>query len=83
MNRKLLILNVILLAVVAFAGVQLRKAWKASKAREAASLNRPLKPLPPPPIAPLPAENPVEAVQVSESCGEHAVRPVAQPDGSG
>jgi hypothetical protein len=61
LNRKLLILNVILFAVVAFAGVQWRNAWKASKAREAASLNRPLKALPPPPIASLPAQNPVEA----------------------
>jgi len=60
LNRKLLILNAVLLAVAVYAGLQWRKAWKESKAREAASLNRPVKPLPPPPIAPLPAVKPVE-----------------------
>ena len=59
MNRKLLILNVVLVAVAVYAGVQWRKEWRAAKAREAASLNRPLKPLPPPPFTPLPVEPPV------------------------
>jgi hypothetical protein len=63
LSRKLLVLNVLLFAVVAFAGFQWRKAWKASKAREAAGLNRPLKPLPPPRVAPLPPVNPVEPNQ--------------------
>ena len=60
MNRKLLILNAILFAVIAYAGIQWRKTWQESKAREAAKLNRPLKPLPPPPIAPLPEVKAVE-----------------------
>jgi hypothetical protein len=58
MNRKLILLNVALAAVVAFAGVQLRKQWKAAKAREAAKLGVTVKTPPPPAyqsLAPQPA----------------------------
>jgi hypothetical protein len=56
LNRKLLILDVALLAVVVYAGFQLRNQWRAARAREAARLNRPVRQLPPPPFAPLPSE---------------------------
>ena len=36
MNRKLVLLNAVLAAVVVYGGVQLRDAYKAEKAREAA-----------------------------------------------
>jgi hypothetical protein len=47
LNRKLLILDVVLAAVAVYAGFQFRSQWMAAKAREAAVLNR--KPAPPPP----------------------------------
>ena len=49
MNRRMLLLNALLLAAVAYAGLQLRSRWKAAKARENTGLNIPVKPLPPPP----------------------------------
>ena len=36
MNRKLMMLNLALILVVVYAGVELRRQWRASKAREAA-----------------------------------------------
>lgn len=59
MNRKLVLLNLALLAVVAYAGWQLRLRWIAQKERAAAELSKRIKPLPPPPFAPLPAAPPV------------------------
>ncbi|MBZ5624383.1 MAG: hypothetical protein LAQ69_37655 [Acidobacteriia bacterium] len=56
MNRKLLLLDVVLVAVVFYVGVQFRNEWRAAKAREAATLNRQPKPLPPPIFTPLPPE---------------------------
>jgi len=44
----MLLLNAVLLAAVVYAGVQLRNRWKGAKAREAARLNIPVRPLPPP-----------------------------------
>jgi hypothetical protein len=48
-------MNLVLVASVAYAGWQLRQAWLAAKAREAAELSRRIKPVPPPPFTPLPA----------------------------
>ncbi len=48
MNRKLLILDVVLVAVLAYAGVQFRSMWKAATAREAAKLNVKVSPVPVP-----------------------------------
>ncbi len=59
MNRKLVLLNLALLAIVAYAGWQLRVRWTAAKARAAAELSKPIEPLPPPPFSPLPAAPPV------------------------
>jgi hypothetical protein len=55
----MLLLNLVLLAAVAYTGVQLRNRWKAAKARERAGLNIPVKPLPPPKYQPLDAAPPV------------------------
>ena len=59
MKRKLVLLNVALVLLAAYAGWQWRQAWRASHAREAATLGRPVKPAPPPPFTPLPAAPPV------------------------
>ena len=59
MNRKLLVLNLVLIAAAAVAGVELRKSWMAAKAKEKATLNRPVKPVSLPPLQPLREPPPV------------------------
>jgi hypothetical protein len=59
MNRKLLLLNLLLIAAVAWAVVALRRDWRAARAREAGTLNQSIRPLPPPRFSPLPLEQPV------------------------
>ena len=59
MNRKLVLLNVLLAGVIVLAGVKLRDEYKAEKAREAALRNARIKPAPPPPFYPLPNDPPV------------------------
>jgi len=59
LNRKLVLLNLVLLAMAAYAGWQLRVRWIAARAREAAEFSKRIKPLPPPPFTPLPAAPPV------------------------
>ena len=53
MNRKLLILDIVLVAVLGYAGYQFRNMWKAAKAREAAQLRKKYPPAPPPAFPPL------------------------------
>jgi hypothetical protein len=59
LKRKLLVLNLGLAAFLAYAGFALRQAWLAEKAREAAELNRGVKPAPPPIFTPLAVAPPV------------------------
>jgi hypothetical protein len=59
LNRKLVLLNFVLLAIAAYAGWQLRMRWIAANAHAAAELSKQIKPLPPPPFSPLPAAPPV------------------------
>jgi hypothetical protein len=56
MNRKLWLLNFLLLALAVLAGWQLRNRWVADKARAAAELHRRIAPIPGPPFtaAPVP-----------------------------
>jgi len=56
MNRKLWLLNILLLALAVFAGWQLRNRWQANKARAAAELGVHVPPIPGPPFtaAPVP-----------------------------
>ena len=54
MNRKLLVLNLLLAAVAVFAGFQFHSRRAAAQAREAATLHVKIAPLPPPVMAPLP-----------------------------
>jgi hypothetical protein len=51
-RRKLLLLEIVLLASVVLAGGRVREKWLEARKREAAVLGRPLKPLPPPPYSP-------------------------------
>jgi hypothetical protein len=60
MTRKLLLLDLVLVAVMSAAGFQFRKAWVAAKAHEAATLRRTVKPVVLPPLPPL-AKEPVVA----------------------
>jgi hypothetical protein len=61
LKRKVLLLNAVLLALLTYAGWQLRQAWLAARAREAAELNRKVPRAAPPPFTPLPAAAPVAA----------------------
>jgi len=61
LRRKLLVLNVALVGLVAYAGWQVWQAHLRAKAREAAMLGRRVKPVPPPPFTPLAAQKPVIA----------------------
>jgi len=57
LNRRLLVLDVVLVAAVAWAGFELRSYWRNAAARERAMLNRKVDPGPPPrftPLAPAP-----------------------------
>ncbi len=60
MTRKLLVLDFVLVAVIAAAGFQFKKAWVAAQAREASTLRRAVKPVALPPLPPL-AQEPVLA----------------------
>ena len=66
MNRKLLILDVVLAAVAVYAGFQFRGQWLAVKAHEAAILNQKLNPSPPPQFAPLATAPPVLSAGYAE-----------------
>ena len=61
MNRKLVLLNLVLAAVAVYAGVQWRNQWKAAKARETAMLHKSVKPAPGAPFVALPVSPPVLA----------------------
>ena len=66
MTRKLLFLNLILLATVAWAVVQFRAQYLAASQRDASMLGQTLKPAPPPPYAPLSQVPPVVATAYAD-----------------
>lgn len=59
MSRKLLALDVVLAAVLVWAGIQFRARWVASRQHAASVINKKVPPVVPPPLAPLPAPEPV------------------------
>lgn len=61
MKRKLLIANLALLGLSVALGVHVRNAWLEARAREQTVLRRSIKPLAPPPMAPLPGPKAVQA----------------------
>ncbi len=58
MKHKLLLINLLLLALVAASGSVLRQKWRESKAREESVLKQKAAPVPAPVIAPIPAVPP-------------------------
>lgn len=66
MKRKLLLLNLTLLALSVAAGVHLRREWIDARTREQEVLERRLRPVPAPRVAPLPAVEPVKAATYNE-----------------
>jgi hypothetical protein len=69
MSRKLWLLNLLLLALAVFAGIQLRDRWLAEKAREAAQRRQRVAPIPAPPFtsAPVPpAATPVNYAAIAQ-----------------
>jgi hypothetical protein len=54
MNRKMIALNLALVALVLWAGYGLRQMWLASRARDAAEFGQKVGPVPVPPLTPLP-----------------------------
>ena len=66
MNRKLLILDVVLAAVAVYAGFQFRSQFLAVQAREGALTGRKPNPLPPPQFTPLSTAPPVLSAGYSE-----------------
>jgi len=61
LNRKLLLLDLVLVVVVVYAGTQFRDLYREAKAREAAERSVKVKPVPPPPMPQTPAPPPVLA----------------------
>jgi hypothetical protein len=59
LKRKLLLLNLTLGLLAIYAGWQLRRTWRAAKAREAATMSRRVPVAPAPPFTPLPRTAPV------------------------
>lgn len=66
MNRKLVVLNVLLAALLVWLGVQIRAAWMESKAREAAALQRQAKPATPATPPPVAGVEPVQAANYQD-----------------
>lgn len=61
MKRKLLLANLALLGLSVAGGLHLRREWVEAHANEQAVLRKRIPPVPPPPIVPLPAAEPVRA----------------------
>lgn len=61
MNRKLILLDLVLLVVVVYAGMQFRDMYREAKAREDAQNRVKVTPVPAPPVPPQPPASPVLA----------------------
>jgi hypothetical protein len=66
LKRRLLILDLVLAALVALVGWRARQQWLEARHRDAMVLGQQIKPLPPPPLAPLPVPAPVRAADYIE-----------------
>jgi len=66
LKGRLLLLNVLLLALLLAAGWRLRTKWDESRRREAAIARRQVKPAPAPPVVPVPAGQPATAAAYAE-----------------
>lgn len=80
MNRKLILLNVLLAGLLVWAGIQWRNQYLAAKARELKMRNakvNPTQPIPPPPI---PAQPPVLATNYNNVAQKLLLHPSRNPD---
>lgn len=80
MSRKLWFLNLLLLALAVFAGLQLRTRWRAEKARERAELRRQVKPIPGPQYTPTPVPPPTTPVNYVAIAQKDLFDPSRNPD---
>lgn len=80
MNRKLWVLNFVLIGVVAWAGVAFRNQWRSAKARETAVLAVKVKAGPPPLYTPLPVDPPVSASAYAQIAMRTLFDPSRNPD---
>jgi hypothetical protein len=79
LKRKLVLLNLALAALIGLAGWQVRQSWIEAQRREQAVLRAPQKPLPPPPMAPAPAVEPVAAAAYEEVAQKMLFAPDRNP----
>jgi hypothetical protein len=80
MNRKLILLNVVLAGLIVFAGVKWREQYQAEKAREAALRSATVKPVPPPAFYPLPNDPPAMPVAYKEVALKTLFHPSRDPN---
>jgi hypothetical protein len=80
MNRKLIVLNILLAGLIVFAGVKWRERYQAEKAREAALRSAKLKPAPAPPFYPLPNDPPAMPVAYKEVAVKTLFHPSRDPN---
>jgi len=80
LNRKLILLNVVLAGLAVYAGLQLHDLWLASKARQAAQVKKPIKVSPAPPISPLQPPPPVMASGYADIAQKMLLNPSRNPN---
>lgn len=80
MNRKLLFLDLVLLAVVIYAGVQFRNLHQEEMRRQAAQRNVKITPAPPPPSPPNPPTSPVLATNYARIAQQLLLSKDRNPD---
>jgi hypothetical protein len=79
-NRKLVLLNAVLLLVVVFGGVQLHNQYQAAKARQAALRAVRISPVPAVPFPPLPNDPPVLPSGYKDVAIKNLFHPSRNPD---
>lgn len=66
MKQKLILANVVLVALCVAGVVRLRRAWVDARAQEQVVLQKHLAPIAPPPLRPVPAPEPVKAAEYND-----------------
>ena len=80
MNRKLVVLNVVLAVAIVFAGMKWRDEYRAEKAREAALRQAQIKPVSAPPFYPLANDPPVMPTGYKEVAMKTLFHPSRDPN---
>jgi len=79
LKKRLILLDLALVALIALAGGRLRQNWLEARKRESVVLRAPQKPLPPPPFAPLPRLEPLAAAAYVEVAQKMLLSPDRNP----